>query len=137
LPRLVGARGERTLHLSTKCSYRPRSNATGWREVFVLALALVAACGSSWNGSVGAVLGKDNADGRVYVRDVPPDMAAAKAGVQVGDELVMVDGAPVRAMSPDNIHKALAGKVGTRVKVTLLRNGQTLELVVERGPLRQ
>ena len=47
-----------------------------------------------------------------------------------------VDGAPVRAMSPDDIHKALAGRVGTRVKLTVQRSGQTMELVIERGPLR-
>jgi C-terminal processing protease CtpA/Prc len=94
-------------------------------------------CGSSWKGSVGALLGKDNTDGRVYVREAPPDMAASKAGVKEGDELLAVDGAPVRAMSPDDIHKALAGQVGTRVKLTIQRHGETMDLVVERGPLRE
>ncbi len=94
-------------------------------------------CGSSWKGSVGAVLGKDNADGRLYVREVPPDMAAAKAGIREGDELIAIDGVAVRAMSPDDVHKALAGQVGTRVKLRVRRGDQDLTLVVERGPLRQ
>jgi C-terminal processing protease CtpA/Prc len=81
-------------------------------------------------------LGKDNADGRVFVRDVPPDMAAAKAGVHVGDEVLAVDGAPVRSMSPDDVHRAVAGAVGSRVKLTVQRNNQTLTVVIERGPLR-
>jgi carboxyl-terminal processing protease len=119
-----------------KCSYRPPSNATAWRGRSVAAVVLAIGCGSSWNGSVGAVLGKDNGDGRVFVREVPSDMAAAKAGVQEGDEVVAVDGALVRTMSPDDVHKALAGRVGTRVRLTVRRAGETMELVVERGPLR-
>jgi carboxyl-terminal processing protease len=103
----------------------------------LVALSLVMGCGSSWKGSVGAVLGKDNADGRLYVREVPADMAASKAGVKEGDELVAIDGAPVRAMLPDEVHKALAGRVGTRVKLSIHRGGETLDLEVERGPLRE
>jgi carboxyl-terminal processing protease len=64
-------------------------------------------------------------------------MGAAKGGVRVGDELVTIDGNPVQTMSPDDVHKALTGQVGTRVKLTVRRDGKTLEVVVERGPLRQ
>jgi carboxyl-terminal processing protease len=81
-------------------------------------------------------LGKDNADGRVFVRDAPPDMGAAKAGIRVGDEVLAVDGAPVGPMSPEGIHSAVAGAVGSKVRVTVRRRDQTLTIVVERGPLQ-
>jgi len=62
-------------------------------------------------------------------------MGAAKAGLYVDDELVAVDGKPVAAMSSDQLHNALSGNVGTRVKLQVLRNGVTREFIVERGPL--
>jgi carboxyl-terminal processing protease len=86
---------------------------------------------------VGAVLAKDNRSGRVYVREAPADMGAAKGGVRVGDELVTIDGNAVQTMSPDDVHKALTGQVGSRVKLTVKRDGQTVDVVVERGPLRE
>lgn len=84
---------------------------------------------------MGAVLAKDNADGRVFVREVPAGMGAARAGIAVGDELVTIEGRPVSKMTPEEVHEALAGKVGTKVTVTILRGGATLELSIERGPL--
>jgi C-terminal processing protease CtpA/Prc len=129
-----------------KCSYRPVSNATAWRAPGFRGLAIVlvtvavgwgtGGCGSSWQGSVGAILAKDNRDGRLFVREVPPEMGAARAGVRVGDEVVAIDGATVRKMSADDIHSALAGKVGSKVKLTLARDGATIEVSIERGPLR-
>jgi C-terminal processing protease CtpA/Prc len=94
-----------------------------------------AACSSTWTGSVGAVLGKDNRDGRLYIREVPPTMGAAKAGVEVGDEVIAIDGKPVVKMTPPEVHDALAGKVGTKVRVTVVRAGVTADFLIERGPL--
>ena len=85
---------------------------------------------------MGAVLGKNNRDGRLYVREVPPDMGAAKVGLQAGDEVTGIDGKAVSSMTPDEVHVALAGAVGTKVKVTVVREGQTLTFEIERGPLR-
>ena len=91
---------------------------------------------ASWDGSVGAVFARDNPSGRVFVRDAPPDMGAARAGVQVGDELLAVDGLGVKAMSADDIHKKMVGKVGSNVKLQVRRDGQVLDFVVQRGPLK-
>ena len=99
-------------------------------------LSSSAGCASKWNGSVGAVLAKNNHDGRLYVREAPEDMTAAKAGVRPGDEVTAIDGKPVHDLTPDEVHKALAGPVGSKVKITVLRDGQTLSFDVERGPLR-
>jgi C-terminal processing protease CtpA/Prc len=116
--------------------------ATPWISFGVsllLALAVLVGpgCGSSWKGSIGAVLGKDNRTGRVYVRDAPVDMAAARAGLEVDDEVLAIDGKAVLGMSPDEVHQALNGNVGSKVTLTVAR-GRTAkrDVVVERGPLR-
>ena len=104
----------------------------GW-----LGLSLVmAGCAPEWTGSVGAVFGRDNHDGRVFVREAPSDMSAAHAGLRVDDELVAIDGRPVKAMSSDEVHAALAGKVGTKALLRVVRSGSTIDVPVERGPLR-
>jgi len=84
---------------------------------------------------VGAVLSKDNASGRVFVREAPSEMGAARAGILPGDEVIAIDGRPVATMAAAEVHEALTGKVGTTVKVTVLRAGVRLEYAVERGPL--
>ena len=63
-------------------------------------------------------------------------MAAARAGVEVGDEILLIDGRDVRGMSPEAIHLALQGDEGTRVALTVLRRGKIHRLSVERGPLK-
>jgi C-terminal processing protease CtpA/Prc len=93
-------------------------------------------CSGTWTGSVGAVLGKSNADGRVFVREAPASMGAARAGIAVGDEVVAIDGRLVAKMTPEEVHEALAGKVGTKVKIRVVRAGVTIEYDVERGPLQ-
>jgi S1-C subfamily serine protease len=105
------------------------------RAAGLLLLVGTALACSTWTGSVGAVLAKDNLSGRLFVRETPAGMGAARAGLAVGDEVVAIEGKPVATMTPPEVHEALAGKVGTKVKVTVVRAGSTLEVVVERGPL--
>jgi predicted metalloprotease with PDZ domain len=134
-----------------KCSYRNHLKATVWATLgssrprrraigpkpFALALVLLLlACGSRWTGSVGAVFGKNNKNGRLYVREAPEDMGAAKAGVHAGDEITAIGGVLVSSLTSDDVHKALAGAVGSKVSLTVVRDGQTLVFEVERGPLR-
>src|SRR5262245_42671104 len=94
--------------------------------VLAAALALWApACGPKWQGSIGAMLGKDNRDGRVYLRQVPAGMGAERAGLSEGDEIVEIEGRPARDMSPNEVHAALQGEVGTKVNLKVARGGVT------------
>ena len=94
-------------------------------------------CASSWKGSVGAVLGKDNRTGRVFVRDAPAGMPAERAGIRPEDEITAIDDVPVGKMTPEQVHEKLAGDVGSKVKLTVLRPGDApRDVLVERGPLR-
>lgn len=99
------------------------------------ALACAVSC-ATWDGSVGAVFARDNPTGRVFVREAPADMAGAKAGLSVGDELLAIDGRAVTQMSPPDVQHALEGRVGTKVRLTVLRHGSTVDLDVERGPFK-
>jgi carboxyl-terminal processing protease len=62
-------------------------------------------------------------------------MGAAKAGIAIGDEVIAIDGKPVAKLTPVEVHEALAGKVGTKVRVSVVRNGVSIDYLVERGPL--
>jgi len=99
------------------------------------ALVLAAGCGSSL-GSIGAILGKGHADGRVVVREVPEGMEASRAGLQPGDQVLSIDGRDARRMTAEQVHEALVGPVGTTVDLTVVRGDEVLRLRVRRGPLR-
>ena len=101
----------------------------------VMALALEAGCAAR-AGTIGAVLGQD-ADGRLFVRDVPEDLAAAQGGVRAGDEILLIDGRDARAMTPRGVHEALAGDVGESVRLTLVRDGQIVRVSLKRTPARR
>ena len=77
------------------------------------ALFVVIASCAGRPGSIGAILAQANADGRVTVRETPPGYPAARAGVTPGDEVLLIDGRDVRGMSPQAIHQALEGDVGS------------------------
>ena len=62
-------------------------------------------------------------------------MTAAYAGLREGDEIVAIDGAPARDLSPQQVHAKLTGRVGTKVTLLVVRDGITRTIVVERGPL--
>ena len=104
-----------------------------------LALALAACalvgCGPGM-GSIGANMVKQHTDGRLIVREVPQGMEASKAGIEVGDEILSINGRDVHAMDKQEVHDALVGPVGTTVQLTVVRGDEVLRLTVRRGPLR-
>jgi carboxyl-terminal processing protease len=99
------------------------------RALFVF-LMLLGACASQ-RGTIGAVLGQGQ-DQRLYVREIPEGLAADRAGLEVGDEILTIDGKDVRSMSPAGVHDALAGVVGEPVKLTLIRKGEVVRVTVKR-----
>ena len=105
--------------------------------VALASLFAQAACAPSV-GSIGAVLGQDRASGRVLVRDAPPGMAAAKAGLREGDEIVSIEGQDVRDLPPNEVAELLRGEVGSEVHVTVIRGGtEVIRTNVVRGPFKK
>ena len=73
-------------------------------------------------------------DGRVFVREVPPGLAAAKADVREGDEILLIDGFDVRQLNERRLHEALSGEVGDPVKLTLQRGNEIVRVTLKRTP---
>ena|SRR5450432_799433 len=105
-------------------------------KLVACSLAVLAACAAP-RGTVGAVMGQDDQSGRLFLRDVPPGLAADKAGLKVGDELLFIDGLDVRAMNAHQIHDQLSGEVDAPVKLTLLRGDQVLRVTLRRTAARK
>jgi regulator of sigma E protease len=67
-------------------------------------------------------------DQPITVTELEPDMPATKAGLKLGDEIVAINGAPMRSLF-DVIHY-LQQNGGKSVDVTAVRSGQQLHLTI-------
>ncbi|KGM51086.1 peptidase S41 [Lysobacter concretionis Ko07 = DSM 16239] len=77
------------------------------------------------------------ADGTLRVIAPIDDTPAARAGIKAGDVIVAVDGVPLTPSDDDN-SASLRGKAGTKLELTVLREGEAepLKLIVERQTIR-
>lgn len=68
-----------------------------------------------------------------FVRVIAPidETPAAKAGVQPGDLIVKIDETPVKGMSLTDAVKKMRGEPGTKITLTLVREGTAEPLVLE------
>lgn len=77
-------------------------------------------------------------DGQLKVLEVFPNSPAAKAGVKAGDILTKADDTDLTQMDPsDAIDKHLRGVAGSKFKLTLQRDQQTLTLPIKRAAVQQ
>ena len=88
------------------------------------------------HGNVGSGVGIEMGmrDGYVRVLRVLPDNPALKAGVMIGDIIYKVDGEEVYTLSSEEIAKKVRGEAGTKVSLTVVRDGKekTFELTREK-----
>jgi carboxyl-terminal processing protease len=101
---------------------------------FAIAIGAIGGCASSAPGTIGAALGQ-RTDHRLFVRSMPPGQGADRAGLAVDDEILLIDGKDVRAMSQDDIRRAVRGDVGSTMVLTILRGDARREIKVVRTPL--
>jgi hypothetical protein len=73
----------------------------------------LASCAPS-RGTIGAVIVQDSDSGRLFLREVPPSLAAGQANLRPGDEILLIDGLDVRRLDPQQINAALSGEVDPR-----------------------
>src|SRR5688572_28857295 len=89
-----------------------------------ISLCLTAAanegCGSSAPGTIGAALGQKT-DRRLFIRSLPAGEGAEQAGVLGDDEILSIDGKDVRAMTQEDVRRAVRGDVGSTMTLTILR----------------
>jgi C-terminal processing protease CtpA/Prc len=98
-------------------------------------LLALAACAPT-RGTIGALIARDDG-GRVVLREVPPELAAARAGVAPGDELLLVEGRDARAMSDAELRRALQGEPGEERRLTLLRRDEVVRVTLRLTPARR
>jgi C-terminal processing protease CtpA/Prc len=98
---------------------------------FALFVAPVPGCFAQ-HGTIGAVIAQEPDTGRLFLRDVPHALAADRAGLKTGDEILLIDGVDVRVMDAKQIHAVLTGEVDTPVKLTVVRGEQVLRVTLKR-----
>jgi len=76
-------------------------------------------------------------DGVVMVSDVEPNSPAQKAGLLPLDLFVEGDGFKFdKSSTPDDVAMKLRGPEGSKVGITVLRNGETKDFIVTRQPIK-
>jgi C-terminal processing protease CtpA/Prc len=103
------------------------------RAVVVVFLVMLGC--SSGVGTIGAVLGRDNKNGAIYVRDVPHGLAADKAGLVLDDQILMIDGVYAADLSPTELRQKLRGDVGSTVELTIVHDRVVRRVKVVRTAL--
>src|SRR6187402_1450829 len=134
-PRLQRRAGIAVLSLSSRLalsSLLPLSSLFFFSSLLSLPiLTALASCAPS-KGTIGAVIAQDDDTGRLFLRDVPPSLAAGQANLKVGDEILLIDGLDVRRMDAQQVNAALSGEVDSPVKLTLIRQEQILRVTLRR-----
>jgi len=102
----------------------------GWTAVLV---AIGVASCAPRRGTIGAILGQ-SPDGTLTIRDAPEGLAADEAGLQPGDQILLIDGRDVRTMDSATVHQQLSGAIGDPVKLTVLRGDRVIRVTVRRSP---
>ncbi len=78
-----------------------------------------------------------NKNGLVMVSDVEPNSPAQKAGLMPNDLFIEGDGFKFdKTTTPDDVALKLRGPVGSRVGVTVSRDGETKDFIITREPIK-
>jgi carboxyl-terminal processing protease len=77
-------------------------------------------------GGTGIVIQEDDASKYIAVSDIVPNAPADKAGIQQDDLIIAIDGESTKGWSVDRASAHLRGKEGTKVSITLQRDGKAL-----------
>lgn len=73
---------------------------------------------------IGVVIQTNEGEEYTTIKEVYEDTPAEKAGLEVGDKIIKVNGDDVKGMTGTQIAKIVRGKRGTKVNVTVNRNGE-------------
>lgn len=74
-------------------------------------------------GGIGALV--TDIDGKIIVVDPYEGFSAQKAGIKAGDEIVEVNGTPVKGKHSDDVKPLLKGQAGSPLKLKIIHAGQT------------
>jgi carboxyl-terminal processing protease len=83
-------------------------------------------------GGIGVIVEYNDVDLTVMISEVMIGSPAEKAGIKVGDLVYAVDGILISEVGHRNAINYVRGEVGTTVRLTVLRDGELLELTAVR-----
>lgn len=84
---------------------------------------------------IGIYMSVDKNDNVVVLSPIK-DSPAEKAGLLSGDIIAFVDGENVIGLSTDEVSSKIKGEAGSKVKVTVYRDGQYLDFYIERAEIK-
>ena len=88
-------------------------------------------------GGIGVIVEYDDNDESIMIDTVYPNSPAEKAGIKVGDYLYAVDGKTVSELGYDNAINNVRGEIGTKVELTLIRNGEFVTVTPIRAEVEE
>lgn len=75
-----------------------------------------------------------NGEGKIYISSLFNNSPATRSGMKVNDIIAKVDGTSTDGLTVTQVSSMIkSGAVGTKVKVEVIRDGQTLEVEITRG----
>ncbi|MBK0382128.1 S41 family peptidase [Pedobacter sp. SD-b] len=90
---------------------------------------------STQYGGIGA--GVIHRNGRIFISDPFEGYPAQKADIRAGDEVISIDNEKVLNKSNEQISQLLKGPKETPLKIVVLRDGKTIEKVLNRAEINQ
>ncbi|WP_262314590.1 S41 family peptidase [Lacticaseibacillus parakribbianus] len=84
-------------------------------------------------GGIGATV--QQGDNKLTIESILADTPAKKAGLKVGDQLISVNGKSVEKLDVTQAVAKIRGKIGTKVKVVVRRDGKDLTFTMTRAKI--
>lgn len=92
---------------------------------------------SQLTGYTGVGIGMQQTPEGVFVSSVNRSGPAYVAGVQVGDRIVKLDGKDATKMTSAELAELLRGEAGTKLTLTVERDGKTIDFILTRQHIQQ
>ena len=89
---------------------------------------------SSKLSGIGVVI--SSVDGKITVEDVIEDSPAFKNDLKIGDLIIKIDGNSVAGFKLQKVAEMIRGQVGSKVKLSILRNGKLIEKTITRAEVK-
>jgi carboxyl-terminal processing protease len=94
------------------------------------------ATGKLSNGGVGIEISKNVQTNQLYASDIQENSPALKAGIQINDIFVQVDGQTISEQNtPDDVALLLRGPIQSKLGVVMMHNGKNIDYILQRQPI--
>lgn len=89
-------------------------------------------------GGIGTLVEYNHSEKIVFINTVFPDSPAEKAGLKSGDVFYAIDGKTIEELGGYlNATDSIRGEIGTKVNITVIRNGKFVEVTATRALIEE